>query len=61
MANWKGDYYSRNVDGIWIPIAELESLESYLMDKGLKYKVIKGKFLEDNMLFDSELNKIIHL
>lgn len=61
MYNWVGDFYWRNVDGIWVPIAELESLEAYLRGLGLKYKVKQGLFLSDKMLFSTETGGFVYL
>lgn len=61
MAGFKGQYYTRNVDGIWIPFEELEALKAYLEPFGLSYKIAKGIFLDKTMLYDSELDKIIYI
>jgi len=58
MASYRGDYYSRNVDGIILDFKDLEGLLVHVAEKNLKFKVLKGKYLGDNLLYDSDL-KII--
>lgn len=53
-------YHVRNVDGIWTGIDQASKLNKYLSGLGLKFKLHKGKYINNRMIVGLD-GKIIYL